>query len=96
MKEQILEVLNNVHEAKTLIEINDLLGLTTVLEYQELQKKQANEGELTKEEQSQLNQGINIFIHTEYINLPYDEAMTIENAYDFLKSLDKYAESIDV
>ncbi len=38
MKEQILEVLNNVHEAKTLIEINDLLGLTTVLEYQELQK----------------------------------------------------------
>ena len=31
MKEQILEVLNNVHEAKTLIEINDLLGLTTVL-----------------------------------------------------------------
>ena len=64
--------------------------------YQELQKKQANEGELTKEEQSQLNQGINIFIHTEYINLPYDEAMTIENAYDFLKSLDKYAEAIDV
>ena len=35
MKEQILEVLKNIHEAKTLIEINDLLGLTTVDELKE-------------------------------------------------------------
>ena len=64
--------------------------------YQELQIKQANGEELTEEEQLQLSQGINVFIHTEYINLPYDESMTIENAYDFLKSLDEYAEAIDV
>ena len=38
MKEQILESLKNIHEAKALIEINDLLKLTTVEEYQELQK----------------------------------------------------------
>ena len=38
MKEQILEVLKNIHEARTLIEINDLLGLTTVDELKELQK----------------------------------------------------------
>ncbi len=37
MKEKILNVLKNIHEAKTLIEINDLLNLTTVKEYQELQ-----------------------------------------------------------
>lgn len=37
MKEKILNALKNIHEAKTLIEINDLLGLTTVEEYQELQ-----------------------------------------------------------
>ena len=36
MKEKILNTLKNIHEAKTLIEINDLLGLTTVQEYQEL------------------------------------------------------------
>lgn len=64
--------------------------------YQELQKRSANGEELTEEEQLQLSQGINVFIHTEYINLPYDESMTIENAYDFLKSLDEYAEAIDV
>ena len=37
MKEQILEILDNIHEAKTLIEINDLLGLTTAEELKELQ-----------------------------------------------------------
>ncbi len=36
MKEQILEVLKNINDAKTAIEINDLLNLTTVEEYQEL------------------------------------------------------------
>ena len=39
MKEKILKVLENIHEAKTLIEINDLLGLKTVEEYKQLQKE---------------------------------------------------------
>ena len=37
MKERILEVLKNIHEAKEVIEINDLLGLTTSDELRELQ-----------------------------------------------------------
>lgn len=36
MKEKILEALNDIHEAKDLMEINDLLNLHTVQEYQEL------------------------------------------------------------
>ena len=64
--------------------------------YQELQKKSANGGELTKEEQSQLEQGIDVFIYTKYINLPYNESMTIENAYEYLKTLDKFSNSVDV
>jgi len=35
MKERIVEVLNDVHEAKTMLEINNLLDLSTVSEYQE-------------------------------------------------------------
>ena len=37
MKERILNLLKNIHEAKELIEINDLLGLTSTAEYKELQ-----------------------------------------------------------
>ncbi|MCI8394556.1 MAG: ribonuclease R [Bacilli bacterium] len=36
MKKEILNVLESIHEAKTAIEINDLLGLQTALEYREL------------------------------------------------------------
>ncbi len=38
MREQILELLENIHEAKEAMEINDLLGLKTVEEYSELQE----------------------------------------------------------
>src|SRR5574344_1809416 len=37
MKEQIIKILNNIYEAKTLLEINDLLGLTKPEELHELQ-----------------------------------------------------------
>lgn len=39
MQNKILEVLNNIHEAKTLIEINDLLGLKTANELKTLTKE---------------------------------------------------------
>lgn len=38
MKEQIIEGLKDIHEAKTLMEINDLLNLHTVEEYKNLSK----------------------------------------------------------
>ena len=37
MKERILKLMKDIHEAKELMEINDLLGLTTPAEYKELQ-----------------------------------------------------------
>jgi len=38
MKDRILEVMNDVHEAKTMLEINNLLDLSTVEEYRESNK----------------------------------------------------------
>ena len=37
MKERILNLMKDIHEAKELMEINDLLGLVTTAEYKELQ-----------------------------------------------------------
>ena len=36
VKEQILDLLKDIHEAKEAMEINDLLGLKTAEEYKEL------------------------------------------------------------
>ena len=39
MREKILELLSNIHEAKELIEINDLLGLKSADELKELKEE---------------------------------------------------------
>lgn len=91
--------LNKITNISNSIEISSYTNENQRLKeksYQDLQKRQANGEELTEEEQLQLNQGIDVFINTEYINIPYDENMTIENAYEYLKNLDKYKDSIDV
>ena len=53
-------------------------------EEQEILQNQYNE--LEKE----LEKGINVLVEADFISLPYDEEMTIEDAYDYLKMTDKY------
>lgn len=65
-------------------------------EYQELQKRNANGEELTDEEQEALNTGINVFIDTTFIQLPYNENQTIEEAYEYLKTTDKFKDAKDI
>lgn len=89
--------INKITNISNNIEINSYTNESQRLKekaYQELQMK--DKEELTKEEQSQLEQGIDVFIYTKYINLPYNENMTIEDAYEYLKTLDKFSNSVDV
>lgn len=65
-------------------------------QYQLVQRKSANNEELTEEEQELLNNGINVFINTDYIDTAYNENMTIENAYEYLKTLEKYKDAEDI
>lgn len=65
-------------------------------EYQQVQIKNANSEELTEEEQQILDNGINVYIETDYIQLPYDETTTIEDAYEYLKTTEKYKKGKDV
>lgn len=68
-------------------------------QYQELQQKLANLQQnetLTEEERLRLEKGINVYIDTDYINLPYDEKQTIKDIYKYLKTTEKYMNSIDI
>ena len=64
--------------------------------YQELQKKNANGEELTEEEKEELDKGINILVEADYIEIEYDVNMTIESAYEYLKTTEKYKEAEDI
>ena len=82
----IIEVSSYINKEQRLIEKN----------YQEIQQKNANNEQLTQKEQELLENGIDVFIETEFINIPYDEKINIETVYDYLKTTDKYSGSIDV
>jgi len=64
--------------------------------YQETQIKNINGEELTEQEQELLDTGIDIFVNSDFLQLPYDEEMTIEDAYDYLKTTEKYKKGKDV
>ena len=64
--------------------------------YQEIQIKYANEEQLTEEEYEILEKGLNIIIETSIDNTEYDESITIENVYDYLKTLPQLEGAIDV
>nr|DAI88361.1 MAG TPA: hypothetical protein [Caudoviricetes sp.] len=63
--------------------------------YQEIQRKNANNEELSEEEKKLLKNGINVFIDTDMINIPYNEDMTIEKAYEYIKTTEKYSNAAD-
>lgn len=92
-------VLNKITNISNIIEVNSYISASQRKKeqaYQELQKKNVNKKELTKEEKQALEKGINVLVEAEYISMPYDEDMAIEQAYDYLKTLDKYKNSENI
>ena len=63
--------------------------------YQSLQLKAAS-GTLDNTEKEELNKGINVFIKTDYIQSEYNEKITIEDTYKYLRTLDKFKDAIDI
>ena len=91
--------LSKITNIKNIIEVSSYVSeqqREKEKQYQELQRKNASEEELTKEEREELEKGINVLTEVKYVEINYDKDMTIEEAYTYLKTLDKYKNSKDV
>lgn len=85
--------LNKITNISNIIEVNSYISESQrekEKRYQQLQKKSLSGEELTQEEQEELNKGINVLVEADYLNIPYNEAMTIQDAYEYLKTTEKY------
>lgn len=99
LKKQI--TLNNgiVVNYHRIISLNKITNQYNVIELGSYLSQEARQ-----EEQNKLETGLetqeavpmNIFIESNYLTIPYDEQMTIEQAYDYLKNLDDFKGAIDV
>ena len=91
---RIASIMNITNFSSTL-EVSGYVSENKRLEekrYQELQKKENR----TLEEEQELARGINVYIDTNFIELPYNENISIEDAYDYLKTTDKYKNAKNV
>lgn len=80
---------NSITNISTTIEVAGYVSEAKRLEektYQRLQMKQ----DRTPEEEQELERGINVYIDTDYIQIPYDKNMNVDNAYEYLLTTDKY------
>lgn len=90
-KEIILNngVITNYHR---IVSLNNITNVCTIIEVGSYTSEEKREEEKVAIQNAQ---SIDVFIDTEYINKDYTENMTIEQAYDYLKTLDKFKSSED-
>ncbi len=82
-------VIVNYHR---IVSLNNITNVSTIIEVGSYTSEEKREEEKVAIQNAQ---SIDVFIDTEYINKDYTENMTIEQAYDYLKTLDKFRSSED-
>lgn len=88
-KEIILDngILTNYHRIVSLNKITNHQNIIEVASYTSKEKRQE---EKTYYESNEINKKMNVYINTEYITKQYNESETIEDVYEYLKTLNKY------
>ena len=74
-----------------IVSINKITNKTIVVEVASYTSKEKRQDELEKE-----GQEMNIFIETTYLNREYNEADTIRDLYEYLKTTEKFADAEDI
>lgn len=86
-------IIVNYHRIVSINKITNNCSIIEVASYINQDKRQQ---EIEYYKNKNTSKPINVFIYTEYINKKYNEAETIKEAYDHLKTLDKYKDAIDI
>ena len=80
-------VIVNYHR---IVSINKITNNSTIIEVASYTSE-----EKRLEETEKAGQEMNIFIHTEYIQVEYDENNSIKDFYEYLKTTDRFKDAKD-
>lgn len=75
----------NYHRVVSVNNITNHASIIEVASYINSEKRQEEKTALEN------NQTMNIFIHSEYLNIPYNSTLNVNSAYAYLKTLDKFS-----
>lgn len=96
-KEIILDngITVNYHRIVSLNKITNQTNIIEVASYTSKEKREEEREAIKKGQETAETVPINVFIETTYINKGYSEGETIEEAYNYLKTTDKFKEAED-
>lgn len=82
-------VVVNYHRVVSINKITKSANIIEVASYTSEDKR--------KEEVEKLKEGkaMDIFIHTTYLNVPYDAEVNIDDVYNYLKTTDEFKDAVD-
>ena len=72
--------------------VNNITNRESIIEVSSYTSKEKREEEKLAIKN---NQPMDVFIHTEYFNIPYDKTLDVEKAYEYIKTLENYQYSED-
>lgn len=78
-----------------IVSLNKITNNQTIIEVASYISKEKRDEEIEYYQSTDENKSINVFIDTTYIDTEYDEKMTIEGAYEYLKTIDKFKNAED-
>ena len=74
------------------VSVNNVTNHASIIEVGSYTSKSKREEEKNAIEN---HEDMNVFVSTEYINVPYNSEMDVSSAYDYIKTLEKYSGAID-
>lgn len=86
-------IIVNYHRVVSLNKVTNINNIIEIASYTSAKKRQE---EKEYYEDTENNKSINVYIDTNYINKEYDENETIKDAYDYLKTTDKFKNAENV
>lgn len=81
-------IVTNYHRIVSLSKITNNITIVEVASYTSKEKRD--------EEKENIGQPMNIFINTTYLDKEYNEQESIEDIYDYLKTLDEFNGAEDI
>ena len=79
----------NYHRVVSVNNITNHSSIIEVASYTNAEKREEEKTALAN------NEGMNVFIETEYCEVPYDMNLNVDSAYAYLKTTDKYSDAQD-
>lgn len=89
-------IIVNYHRIVSLSKITNQLNIIEVASYTSKEKREEEQETIKKGQEAGEAISTNIFIDTTYINKEYSEDETIKDAYEYLKTTDKYKDAEDI